>query len=57
MGWFGTKKPRFKDPVCGMNVEPEAAAGKDAFEGETFYFCSQHCLETFQADPRRFAQG
>ena len=42
------------DPVCGMSVEPSKAAGSFAFEGKTYYFCSQHCLNTFKRDPRSF---
>jgi Cu+-exporting ATPase len=30
----------FIDPVCGMSVAPETAAGKYDFEGKTYYFCS-----------------
>jgi P-type Cu+ transporter len=40
------------DPVCGMTVEPEHAAGTSVFEGETYYFCSKSCLERFTANPR-----
>src|SRR5581483_11553410 len=42
------------DPVCGMTVQPETAAGSAEFEGRTYYFCSQHCVHKFQADPRRY---
>jgi P-type Cu+ transporter len=42
------------DPVCGMTVEPEHAAGTSVFEGETYYFCSKSCLERFTANPRRY---
>lgn len=24
--------------------------------GKTFYFCSNHCLHTFETDPDRYAQ-
>ena len=29
-----------KDPVCGMDVDPEHAAGTSEHQGETIYFCS-----------------
>jgi uncharacterized membrane protein YraQ (UPF0718 family)/YHS domain-containing protein len=38
------------DPVCGMKVDRSKAVRKD-FAGETFYFCSEHCLHAFEADP------
>ncbi len=40
-----------KDPVCGMDVVPERAAGSHEYEGRTYFFCSQHCLEKFRAQP------
>jgi P-type Cu+ transporter len=43
-----------EDPVCGMSVEPDSAAASTEYEGRTFYFCSNHCLEKFQANPRKF---
>jgi uncharacterized protein len=36
------------DPVCGMNVDREKALTK-AVGDKTYYFCSSHCLHTFQA--------
>ncbi|MCS6295041.1 MAG: heavy metal translocating P-type ATPase [Nitrospira sp.] len=39
------------DPVCGMTVEPETAAGHAEHEGETYHFCSLHCLDQFHAAP------
>ena len=38
------------DPVCGMKVDRAKAVRKE-FGGETFYFCSAHCLHAFEADP------
>ncbi len=46
-----------KDPVCGMSVVPESAAGSFEHAGETYYFCSKGCLAKFQADPERFLRG
>lgn len=45
------------DPVCHMNVQPETAAGSMVHEGVTYYFCSRHCLQKFEADPRRYLAG
>ncbi len=46
------------DPVCGMTVEPEEAAGRSEHEGRTYYFCNVRCKERFEADPERFlAEG
>lgn len=43
------------DPVCGMEVDPEDAAGTEEYEGQTYYFCSEGCHERFKADPDRYA--
>ena len=43
-----------KDPVCGMDVVPETAAGSVDHDGQTYYFCSRHCVEKFRADPARY---
>jgi len=37
------------DPICGMTVTVETAAGKIDHNGETFYFCSLSCLEKFKS--------
>jgi P-type Cu+ transporter len=42
------------DPICGMTVQPDKAAGSAKFEGKTYYFCSQHCVRKFETDPRRY---
>ncbi|HKP14328.1 MAG TPA: heavy metal translocating P-type ATPase [Blastocatellia bacterium] len=42
------------DPVCGMTVEPQSAAGSYEYQGKTYYFCSPHCLEKFRAEPARY---
>ncbi len=35
------------DPVCGMKVDRAKAITKAA-DGQTFYFCSEHCLHQFE---------
>jgi P-type Cu+ transporter len=45
------------DPVCGMQLDPEQAAGKIDYKGETFRFCSKTCLESFNREPEKFANG
>lgn len=42
------------DPVCGMKVNPQSAAGSLEHGGVTHYFCSKHCLARFQADPAKY---
>ena len=42
------------DPVCGMTVDPESAAGSFQHKNKTYYFCSPHCLRKFTEDPERY---
>jgi len=44
----------FIDPVCGMDVTPETAAGKSEYNGETYYFCSPGCKRSFDKEPEKY---
>jgi uncharacterized protein len=41
------------DPVCHMTVDRTKALTLD-YAGRTYYFCSEGCRESFQADPDRY---
>ena len=38
------------DPICGMTVDPTTAIHAER-DGETFYFCGEHCREKFLSMP------
>jgi P-type Cu+ transporter len=42
------------DPVCGMQVDPATAAAKTTLDGRDYYFCCNHCLQQFTANPRKY---
>jgi len=42
-----------KDPVCGMEVEPDKGYGK-MYKGRTYCFCSRSCLDKFDHEPERY---
>jgi len=44
------------DPVCGMSVTREKAAGTIEHEGREYFFCSNKCLEKFRADPEKYSE-
>jgi YHS domain-containing protein len=46
-----------QDPVCGMDVQTEQAAGQSEYKGQTFYFCCPVCKEKFDQEPQRFADS
>lgn len=43
-----------KDPVCDMEVDRDTGHYRQEHGGEIYFFCSEHCLEKFRADPDRF---
>jgi len=46
-------KAQQKDPVCGMEVNPETARFKALHIGKEYYFCSTGCLAKFHANPEK----
>lgn len=42
-----TTKTLMTDPICGMEIDPQTAAGRTERDGQTFYFCSLMCKERF----------
>jgi uncharacterized membrane protein YraQ (UPF0718 family) len=55
MFWL-TARRGATDPVCGMKVDRDKAATTE-FGGHTHYFCSQHCLHTFESNPDKYLAG
>ena len=43
-----------RDPVCGMDIEPQTAFAKREHMGQTFHFCSQSCADQFDKDPHHY---
>jgi Cu+-exporting ATPase len=46
-----------KDPICGMEINPQTAFATREHMGQTFYFCSKNCVDQFDANPHRFMAG
>ena len=42
------------DLVCGMSIDRERAEYRSFQKGETYYFCSAGCKETFDRDPDKY---
>jgi Cu+-exporting ATPase len=47
------RKALVRDPVCGMEIDPQTAAGQTERDGKTYYFCSLACKERFEAETRK----
>ncbi len=45
------------DPVCGMTIDSETAAGNSTWQGETYYFCAVACQRKFDANPAQYTGG
>lgn len=46
-------KAELKDPVCGMSVTPDSEFHAN-YQGEMWYFCSQHCKHKFVQHPQAY---
>jgi Cu+-exporting ATPase len=42
------------DPICGMTVDANNAAGSSVYNGQTYYFCSPGCKKSFDRQPERY---
>jgi YHS domain-containing protein len=45
-----------KDPVCGMVIDSEAAAGSSTYEEQVYYFCSTECKREFDRNPKKYVE-
>jgi Cu+-exporting ATPase len=43
-----------KDPVCGMSTDDPDTYQQYEFNGQKYYFCSDHCLAKFKNNPNEF---
>jgi RND family efflux transporter MFP subunit len=56
----GVRGDAAKDPICGMDVDEAKAraAGKTSeYRGAAWFFCSDSCKKTFDAEPAKHAGG
>ncbi|MGH2653347.1 MAG: heavy metal translocating P-type ATPase [Actinomycetota bacterium] len=44
-----------RDPVCGMDIDPEGAAATAEHAGNRYYFCSRGCYQRFIEAPEEYA--
>lgn len=50
----GNQSAHAKDPVCGMSVDPAAAAATREYNGTTYYFCNPGCAAKFEQNPTQY---
>ena len=42
------------DPVCGMSIDAQTAAGKSSYQEQEYYFCSTECKRKFDTNPQQY---
>ncbi len=47
---------KVKDPVCGMEVDKDKPAATSEHMGQTYYFCSPSCKESFDKEPMKYME-
>ncbi|MFQ6052825.1 MAG: YHS domain-containing protein [Candidatus Bathyarchaeia archaeon] len=45
-----------RDPVCGMEVDPDRSNWVAEYDSEDHYFCSEDCQRAFMEDPAKYAE-
>ena len=51
MNSHAAAKTKAIDPICGMQVDPNKAAGTSEYQGKTYYFCNPSCKRKFETNP------
>jgi len=46
---------QYRDPVCGMRTDDDGPSA--TYDGDTYYFCSNTCKQTFDEEPAEYATG
>jgi YHS domain-containing protein len=46
----------YRDPVCGIEITSANVGATLDYNGQTYYFCSLDCKETFIAHPEEFVE-
>ncbi|MBM84960.1 MAG: copper-translocating P-type ATPase [Rhodospirillaceae bacterium] len=53
----GVATETFRDPVCGMKVDPADAETEIEYKSRIYYFCTQRCHDRFVAAPEAFLRA
>lgn len=49
-----TTQEQVTDPVCKMRVNKSEAVATIEHNGQTYYFCSQDCADSFRESPEDY---
>ncbi len=48
---------KVKDPVCGVEIDKDEAVATSEHMGQTYYFCSVACKESFEKEPMKYVKS
>ena len=54
MGKLAVSTESLIDPVCGMKIPPGNPAFVASYQGRSYYFCAEGCLQAFENDPKEY---
>ena len=43
-----------RDPVCGMEIDPKTSSWSMKYNGSSYSFCCEGCLNDFMTDPESY---
>ena len=49
-----SQQTNIKDPVCGMDVDPEQTEHHFTYKDEVYHFCSAGCIHKFKKSPEEY---
>jgi P-type Cu+ transporter len=52
---MGADAALVKDVVCGMMIDPAAAAARRTYDGRDFFFCGKGCAAAFDSNPEDYS--
>ena len=57
MGQSKISNQIFIDPVCLMKVATDKKDYTFTYQMRTYYFCTESCLKSFEADPEKYLES
>ena len=46
-----------RDPVCGLQINPDLAKHRSTYDEKIYYFCSLECKNRFDDEPSKYAEN
>ncbi|KKR65177.1 MAG: YHS domain-containing protein [Parcubacteria group bacterium GW2011_GWF1_40_5] len=46
-----------RDPVCGLQINPDLTKHRSTYDEKIYYFCSLECKNRFDDEPSKYAEN